>query len=217
MLDTLTNLVIEWPGHSYTILNPARKPFGFTDLILTGGCTYVTLAGAHFFIIFNTLKKDGLEVAKDGLKGAEFWREKTVFSPPFYINTGGAGSLSVPVSGGTETKQELVFSQYNSPSGSSYLNYDALDQPNQKSWINSADRLSAVFEQYGINPSVFPARLPIKLCEYSLPGPVYLDQRAGVLSSQRRPVALRAAWARRLPLSLTVAAVTTVGALMAWT
>lgn len=156
--------------------------------------------------------RGGLEEIKEPVTGVELYSAKQEFSPPIYINTGGRTGLSIPVGGSMDTEYVRAHSKFNTAEGS-WTNYWAPDLQGRVRWINTVDQLSNVASQYKIDTGAFPVSLPIKLHEHKWDGPVWADRRSARIGPNKVAVARAAAFARRMPLSLTagVAAVGTLG------
>lgn len=160
---------------------------------------------------------EGLQRATESAHGLELYGIKTNYAPPVYINTGGAGSIGIPVGGGAYNSRELIFSRWRSVGDGQNKLFDYLRgsrDPNVvKTWINTAEEINNLCTQYQIAQGTFPVKLPLRALRFTWTGPVWFDLPSAAISQNRNWVAKKAALARRGPFAFTVAVVT-VGCLL---
>jgi hypothetical protein len=160
---------------------------------------------------------EGLQCAQSSAHGLELYGNKMNYGPPIYINTGGAGSVGIPIGGGIYTTRELVYSRWRSVGNGKNEHYDYLygsRDPNVvKTWVNTAEELNNLCAQYQIAQGTFPVKLPLRALRFNWSGPVWFDLSSAAISQNRNWVAKKAALARRGPFAFTVA-IATVGCLI---
>jgi hypothetical protein len=159
---------------------------------------------------------EGLKCAQSSAQGIELYGNKMNYEPPIYINTGGAGSVGIPIGGGMYTTRELVYSRWRCIGGGKKEHYDYLrgsrDTNVVKTWINTAEELNNLCGQYQIAQGTFPVKLPLRALSFNWSGPVWFDLTSAAISQNRNWVVKNAALARRRPFAFTVA-IATVGCL----
>lgn len=146
--------------------------------------------------------------------------EKSNYSPPFYVYSG--GGIGVPIGGGTTTEFEGLLSAVIGDKENEY-NWRITDLETrnrcsspQKFWLNTPDNLKSFFEQHRISMNVVPLALPIQVREVNVPKntPVYSVKNSLTIGSHKASVIETAAWVRsfgRMPATSALATCFTIG------
>lgn len=157
---------------------------------------------------------EGLQCAASSAHGLELYGIKTNYAPPVYINSGGTGSIGIPVGGGTYNSREFVYSRWRCIGGGKNELFDYMrgshDSAVVKTWINTSEELTNLCAQHQIAQGTFPVKFPVRALRFHWNGPVWYDLPSGAISPNRNWVALKAAQGRMRPFAVPVMFLTSV-------
>jgi hypothetical protein len=149
--------------------------------------------------------EEGVVKAEGRVAGVEFYKENIDHGFPLLINT---GIVIFPLSLGNSRDEEFLHSKWGLADGTVLKDMKA--RINEEPVIRVSDTekgLQSVLEEHQIASRPFSTTPPIISYSYDIKTlPVWYDVKAGVISTERKWVAMHAAWARRPAGAVTVAA-----------
>jgi hypothetical protein len=149
--------------------------------------------------------EEGVTQAEGRVAGVEFYKENIDHGFPLLINT---GIVIFPLSLGTSRDEEFLHSKWGLADGTVLKDMKTRNDEHPVIRVSDTEQgLQTVLEEHQIPTRPFSATPPIISYSYDIKTlPVWYDVKAGVISTERKWVAMHAAWARRPFGAVTVAA-----------